>query len=111
MAEEGKDDSGSKRTGTTSFVLSLLCTLPFAAMLGLFAVAWVFGKPQLLNYLIVPCLFGWPVLVFIAIVGLISIVCALFQHPKLYPLLILCALVIVGFMAFWYYGITHLGPM
>ena len=82
-------------------------------MWSIYIAATQFNRPQLQNILIVPCLFGGPILAIVALIGLICIVITLIRRPTLllYPVLLFYAVCIVSFIKFLDYNINHLGPM
>jgi hypothetical protein len=92
-------------------VLATTCVLPFAAGLGLFTVAWLYHKPQLLAYLVVACMFGSPVLGLLALAGFFFTCFAWGENPRYYILWVIYLLFIVGFVILGVKILAGVGPM
>jgi hypothetical protein len=109
--ENVKDEApiGSKKLAY--FVLATICVLPFAAGLGLFAVGFLYHKPQLLTYFVVVCMFGSPVLGVLALAGFFFTCFAWKENPRYYILWIVYLLFIVGFVIVGLKSLAGLGPM
>jgi hypothetical protein len=86
------------------FVLATICTVPFTVGLGLYAIFLMSHKEQFINYVVLACMFGWPVLAPLAIIGLIFIVLSWIWSPHYCRLfLIFYALFIIGFVTLGYF--------
>ena len=110
MADKIQSDSVTVFQRPTYFVLATLFASPFAGGLGLFVVAWMYHKPQLLTYLLIPCMFFWPILAVVAFFGFIFVAVGLFRTPRYSILLVIDLLFIVGFGILGWKLISSIGP-
>lgn len=83
----------------TPFILATICTLPFAVGLGLYAIFLLSHEEQFINFVVLACMYGWPLLAPLAVIGLTCVVFSWIWSPHYCRLfLILYAIFIVGFV-------------
>jgi hypothetical protein len=98
MQEENKNSASGRRGNWKSFIFASLCILPLAAFTLLHLMA---TSPVLLDDLRFTAAFFAPVFPIAALLALISSGFALKQHPKMFPILTLYALVAIGHILAW----------
>jgi hypothetical protein len=82
-----------------SFCFASLFALPFISASALVGIGWCFHQPKLLNFLAVPVLFGSPLILALAVVGLLSIIVSWMRSPNWCRyVLVIYLLIIVGFI-------------
>ena len=107
MREENRDSKIAWASGF--FALATVCTLPFVVIF----ITWLIDvglkqQGQIPRFLAGVLIFGWPVLLLPAILGLISIVIAWISLPKVRIILVLYAISIIGFMIWFINGIESM---
>src|ERR1700722_14239914 len=98
MQEENKNLAPGKNGSWMSFIFASFCTLPLAAFTLLHFMA---TSQALLDKLRFSAAFFAPVFPIAALLVLISSGFALKQHPKIWPILSLYALVAIGHILQW----------
>jgi len=98
MQEENKNSTPGKNGSWLSFIFASVCTLPLAAFTLLHFMA---TSQALLDNLRFSAAFFAPVFPIAALLALISSGFALKQHPKMFPILTLYALVAIGHILAW----------
>jgi hypothetical protein len=98
MQEENKNSASGRRGSWKSFIFASLCILPLATFTFLHLTA---TSQTLLDNLKFTAAFLAPVFPIVALLALISAGFALKQHPKMWPILTLYALVAIGHILTW----------
>jgi len=111
MQKNDKDSVADAKRSWVSFILATLCASPFVLIFFLWMTGMMFKKQALLNYVLLPFLFAWPILGLLSIVGLISIFFAWSKHPKLQALLFFYGMILVLISILFFIGIMHMGPL
>lgn len=94
MPEENKNSEGS----WIAFIVASVVTLPFIILSFLWVVATSYNKPMLLAALTFWAVGGLLIIASAGLFGLIFIVIALIHKPKMFPVLILYAAIIIGYV-------------
>ena len=106
MPEQNKNSKKVESAAYGFFALATVCTLPFMVILLTGLIDFALKQTEQTRSLLAAFLiFGWPVLLFPAILGLISIVVAWVSLPKMRLLLAIYAVIIIGFMLWLIRGI------
>jgi len=101
MQEENKKLAPGRHGSWKSFIFASICTLPLAIFTFLHLIAANYGMTTLLDNLKFCAAFFAPVFPVAALLSLISSVFAMKQHPKMFPILILYALIAIGHLLTW----------
>jgi uncharacterized membrane protein len=101
MQEENKNSTPGKNGSWMSFIFASICALPLAAFTFLHLIAMNYGMLTLLDNLRFCAAFFAPVFPIAALLALISSGFDLKQHPKMFPILTLYALVAIGHILAW----------
>ena len=84
---------------------------PFAIGLCIFAIAYLKRDQGILTEMLGFCLFFWPMLLGVAVVGVISALYAMVHHSKYLSVLLVYLMVILGFLILGFCLLAGLDPI
>ena len=94
-------DASKSSRGIVGFMIATFCALPFVVEFACYGSYLLTHRDWMVNFVVLSCMFAWPLLAIFAIVGLVSVGMSWTPSSRVCKAFLgFYALIIVGFAAF-----------